>query len=84
MNLKMATGAVQDRDALAEFVLKLAQDLKEHPERWENADLESYLQAMAAWIKDMPGYYLNRGMAPPLTPSWANFAEILAAASVYE
>lgn len=76
--------AVTDRESLAEFIQELARDLSSHPERWENADLSSYLHAMAAWVQDMDGYFANKGCSVPDMPSWALLADILAAAKVYE
>ncbi len=75
---------VQSRQDLARFVRRLAQDFKERPEAWENADLGSFLEAMSAWIEDMDGYYQNRGEAVPTRPEWRTLAEIVAAARVYE
>jgi hypothetical protein len=76
--------SVADRHSLAHFVRGLVEDLNEHPERWENADLGDYLEAMAAWLEDMDGYYANKGRSTPETPSWTLIAEILSAAKVYE
>lgn len=75
---------VTDRQALAQFIIKLAEDLRQHPDRWENGDLGSYLEAMAAWLEDMDGYYANKGMRVPDVPSWELLAEILQAARIYE
>lgn len=44
---------------------------------WENPDLSSYLEAMAAWIEDM-------GDRLPTSPTWATFHDILSAAKIYE
>ncbi|WP_342373746.1 hypothetical protein NVS55_20085 [Myxococcus stipitatus] len=76
--------AVRSREDLAQFVRSLAQDLKQQPKAWENADLGSFLEAMSAWIEDMDGYYGNRGEVVPPQPEWRTLAEILTAARVYE
>jgi len=68
---------------LAEFVRNLREDLREHPEKWENASLEDFLESMAAWIEDMDGYYLNRGESVPERPTWKTVADILMGAKVY-
>ena len=44
---------------------------------WENPDLESFLDAMAAWIEDMDDRL-------PISPSWDTFRDILLAAKSYE
>ena len=38
------------------------------PEEWENRDLPSYLEAIAAWVDDMDGYYRNLGEDSPTSP----------------
>ena len=76
--------AVRSREDLAEFVRRLAHDLKQRPEEWENVDLGDFLEAMSAWVDDMDGFYKNRGEAVPTQPDWMTFAEILEAARIYE
>jgi hypothetical protein len=78
------TRGVHSRADLARFVRALAQDLKEGPEPWQNAELGPFLEAMSAWIDDMDGYYQNKGESVPIRPEWRTLAEILAAARVYE
>lgn len=75
---------VRSREDLAQFVRGLAEDLRQRPEAWENADLGPFLEAMSAWIEDMDGYYRNRGEAVPVQPQWSTLAEVLAAVRVYE
>lgn len=75
---------VRTRKDLAEFVRRLADHLKQHPEEWENIELGNFLEAMSAWVDDMDGCYKNRGEAVPIRPEWRTLAEILAAARVYE
>ena len=67
-----------------EFVRSLAEQCRSRPEEWENRDLPSYLEAMAAWVEDMDGYYQNRGETPPDQPTWTTFKDVLQAAKVYE
>jgi hypothetical protein len=66
------------------FVRTLADQCRRRPEEWENRDLPSYLEAMAAWVEDMDGYYQNRGEAVPDQPTWKTLKDILQAARVYE
>ena len=52
---------------------------------WENKDIYTFLQAMAAWLRDADGYYKNAGQSVDVEkPSWQLFADALFAASVYE
>lgn len=76
--------AVRSRDDLVAFIQALSNELKSHPETWENPDLSSFLNAMAAWVQDMDGYYLNQKKEFSEDQSWKTFAEILYSARIYE
>jgi hypothetical protein len=76
--------AIQSRKDLADFVRTLQHDLRNHPDSWENISLDDYLEALAAWVDDMDGYYRNQGRPVPSQPSWKTLAEILLAAKLYE
>lgn len=76
--------SIATRNDLAEFIRELRVSLSDAPSEWENHDLGSYLEAMAAWLDDMDGYYKNRGEPVPAQPDWKVLAQILAAARVYE
>ena len=75
---------IQTRDDLVAFVQALSRDLKARPEGWENATLETFLDALASWTEDMDGYYRNRGQEIPKNPTWKTVGQMLAAARVYE
>jgi hypothetical protein len=75
--------AVNTRADLAMFVRILASALRAG-KKLENADLQSFLDALAAWTLDMDSLYASRGEAPPEKPSWRLFAEMLLAATGYE
>lgn len=78
------TEAVTTREELAAFVALLAREAQQAPKDWENTDLHSFLEALAAWISDMDGYFVNRSEKVPEQPSWRTLAQMLAAATVYE
>ena len=84
MDLKQQAANVQTRQELAAFVLALANDYETRSDQWENDQLPLYLNAMAAWIDDMDGFFQNRGEAAPDQPTWALLASILLAAKIYE
>jgi hypothetical protein len=84
MDLAQAADSIRTRQDLAQFVLALHGDLLTNRGRWENQDLERFLEAMAAWISDMDGYFLNQGIAEPERPSWGLVGQMLLAASMYE
>ncbi|MGV3723463.1 MAG: DUF7660 family protein [Actinomycetota bacterium] len=76
---------VKSREALADHVNQLARELREHPETWENRSLEGFLEALSAYLRDVPGYLRNvRSPLDPEAPSWELFALVLCGASVYE
>lgn len=75
---------VQSRSDLVEFVRQLHAHLRQAPERWENRDLNAYLESLAAWLEDIDGYFKGRGEPVPDSPSWSLIAQMLQAASIYE
>lgn len=75
---------VEGRSDLVKFIGELRRVLLVDPQSWENRDLESFLEALAAWTQSMDGAYSNRGEALPETPTWKMMAEMLLAASIYE
>jgi hypothetical protein len=84
MTLAEQARTVQTREDLVAFVLALSADLKANPEAWENADLASFLGAMAAWVQDMDGYYKNTGQNLSEQSIWKVVADMLMAARIYE
>lgn len=84
MQLTEQVKKIKTRDDFVMFVHALLQDLKEQREQWENTSLDAYLEALAAWVQDMDGYYCNRGEPIPQQLTWENLGEILLAARVYE
>jgi hypothetical protein len=84
MNLEDHRPRVHDRATLASFVKALVEDLANHPGSWANADLPSFLEAMAGWIEDMDGYYENAGVPFDEEASWSVLADVLHAARHYE
>lgn len=75
---------IRTRADLAAFIEALRDDLRAHPDRWENPDLDLFLRALAAWTEDMHGSYRNRGLDVPQDPTWQTFAEMLYSAHMYE
>ncbi|MFF7714760.1 hypothetical protein [Streptomyces sp. NPDC007988] len=75
---------VTSRQDLALHIRRLRSDLLKRSDQWENATLESYLEAMAAWIEAAPHWYRSRGEEMPAEAEWTYFAQALSAAVVYE
>jgi hypothetical protein len=77
--------AVESRSDLATFVEALAADLVANPAGWENASLPAFLDALARYLDDLPGWCRNN--APDIDPEaaqWRLLAVTLSGASVYE
>ncbi|WP_329435173.1 hypothetical protein OG564_29145 [Streptomyces sp. NBC_01280] len=75
---------VDSREALATFVRSLQRSHAEDGSSWENPDLPSFLEALAAWIDDADGWYGNTGRELPACGDWRFFARALRAATIYE
>ena len=75
---------IATREDLVKFIEALANESSSASKNWENEDLPSFLEAMAAWVEDMDGYYQNKGESMPNQPSWKTIGEILKAATIYE
>jgi len=80
-----AEQGVENRRDLIQFIRALSEDFQHRPEVWENCTLDSFLEAMSAWLEDADGLYknLNRPF-PEKHPTWGFFAEMLLGARVYE
>jgi len=75
---------ISTKEDFVGFLELLITDLKTNPNEWENKDLESYLGAIASWIEDTEGFYLNNNLQIPKNVDWKTFATILLAAKIYE
>lgn len=76
--------AIKTKDDFINFVHSLQSELSAKPSQWENHTLDSYLGAIASWVRDMNGYYVNTGKPVSEDVNWSVFADILKAASIYE
>ena len=75
---------VNSHNDLAEIVQQMLGDLRAHPDEWENATLDRFLDALAGALQGLPGGYANRGEQFPTAPTWSMFAGVLVTASGYE
>lgn len=75
---------VTTKTDLVRFLHQLSDDFKSNQATWENASIDDYLDAMAAWVEDMDGYYLNVGKQVPEEINWSVIADIIIAARDYE
>jgi predicted translin family RNA/ssDNA-binding protein len=84
MSLMDSHAKIQTREDLAAFVAVLKKDLQEHPEKWENAELYAFLDAMQSWVEAMEWYYKNHDREMPDPPTWQMIGDILMGARIYE
>lgn len=75
---------IKDKVGFLSFVNNLRDDLKNDSESWTNGDLQSYLEALSAWVENMEQFYINTKQPIPEHISWKVFADILMAAKMYE
>ena len=84
LSLSQAVWEIESSEDLAAFVMQLSGDVEEQPGTWENPELGRYLEALAAWTRDMDGYFKNRGEEVPARPTWRLVGMMLLAAKYYE
>ena len=75
---------VKSRSDLVNFIGALRTDLDNNSGDWENSTLPRFLEALAAWVESMEGYYRNQGLEFSEEQPWALFATMLLAARTYE
>ncbi len=84
MELHEKIEAISNNKDLADFIEALRADLVTNPDEWESTNLESFLEAMSAWVRSMENAYKNTGREFPSQPNWAMMADILYTAKIYE
>jgi len=84
MDFMNAISSIKTSKDLSKFVENLRQDLLANPDKWENENLDTFLNALAAWVSDLDGYYLNNKKQIPEATTWQTVALILLAARSYE
>jgi hypothetical protein len=84
LSLEEQVRNVHDRADVIVAIRALAENYRADPSRWENQTLDAYLEALAAWIDDMDGYFRNQGVEAPDPPDWNVVAQALLAAGIYE
>jgi len=78
---------IKSRDDFYEFLTLLRDDLHKRPDGWENNNLDAFLEAMAAYTKDIGYMYRNNNIDIDVdvsNPPWRVFADILLGAKIYE
>ncbi len=77
--------SVKSQQQLSSFIEELAKNYNDAPNLWENKDIPTFLNAMAAWVEDMDAFYKNNDLPyDESNISWKNIADMLFAATIYE
>ncbi|MCX6346112.1 MAG: hypothetical protein NT018_13745 [Armatimonadetes bacterium] len=76
--------SINNRARFVAFVRELAANFVADPQSWDNCNISLFLNALAAFVEDMDGYYVNQGLPIPEEPDWNVIANVLMAARVYE
>lgn len=84
MNLDDRCIDINTRTDFVEFVRALSKDYKQNKAEWENDDIGSFLEALAAWVEDIEGYYSNQGLTVPSCIDWKLVANMLMSGKIYE
>jgi hypothetical protein len=69
---------------LVDFIDALRRDLIDRPNDWENATLDRYQAALAAWTTDAEEQVASGGTASGGDPTWRLMGQMLLAARIYE
>ena len=75
---------IQTKEDFISFLQDLKKDHSKNLSSWENRDIETFLGAMASWIEDMDGFYINQGLPIPEKLDWKVFADIFMGGKLYE
>jgi hypothetical protein len=75
---------IRTRQDFIAFLRALKKDYVENISSWENRDVGAFLEAMASWVEDMDGFYINKGLPLPEKPDWKVLADILMGGKLYE
>ncbi|WP_436772217.1 DUF7660 family protein [Yinghuangia sp. YIM S09857] len=78
-----ADAPIPDRAALIAVINELRDDFLRRGSEWENATLDSFLDALAAWLDAAPRWYADNDQELPAQGDWAVMARALMAARVY-
>jgi len=85
MNDLLSDFKVTDRQTFIKFLDLLRKDFLDNPDKWENRNLDDFLEAMSGYTEDIQGCYdNNKQNVNADQPDWQTFADIIKGAKVYE
>jgi hypothetical protein len=77
--------SVTTREQFIDYIQNVISDYNRAVDDWENRDIGSYLEALAAWLQDCRGHYEFMNVEVNVDEaSWQLFADALMAAAFYE
>ena len=68
MELHALIRGIQSKSDLVAFIEALAEDLRSHPDDWENHTLDRYVEALASWLAASDGAYRTKDSSPQPLP----------------
>lgn len=74
----------ETRADLVGLIREMAEDLRAHPEEWENNTLQRHLDTLCRCLGSFDALYRNRGEELPDQPTWKMVAELLVGTTGYE
>jgi hypothetical protein len=83
-NSKINTDSIESKEAFVGFVRSMIQEYREGKVRWENREIDTFLEGLADWTEDMDGYYAFIEKPFPEDIPWKIFADCLKGATMYE
>lgn len=80
----MSPNEVHSRDDLTGYLNDLSRAISGNQHKIENVRTDDFIEALAAWIADMDGYFANQGVESPREGTWQLMAMAITAGLVYE
>ncbi len=84
MNSQYKIDSVNSKKNFTDFIRSLSSEYIADPDSWRNGDIVTFLEAFAAWVDDMDGYYAMQGLPVPEQLDWKMIATMFMAAKMYE
>ncbi|HTL33029.1 MAG TPA: hypothetical protein VL326_07885 [Kofleriaceae bacterium] len=84
MDIEERAETVSSREQFVAFLQAFEQDFRAYGANWENATLDSFVEALAAWTSVSDRYYANRGEQIANMSPWRIIADGFMAARIYE
>ncbi|WP_443093790.1 DUF7660 family protein [Nocardia uniformis] len=81
---ELGSDGVYDRTSFVRFLNELSSSVDQNPNAYENLNSGRFIEAAAAWIDDMDGYYEKNSEPVPHDINWRFIAQLFCAGLVYE